>query len=277
MSQSYPTKKSLITIFDHKERILRTLTYIDTHLSESLTLKDLAGVACLSEYHFHRSFREYTGLTLSEYLRGLRLTKAADILAHADIRILDVALSVGYETGEAFTKAFGRAFGISPSGFRKQLGHTPPKYHRRFPDSFHLVPCADKDDAPEGQGKPGRKAYEELNRLGRQVQMEDVLSQWVSVFPHFCFSQSGGQPKGPFTRVRIGPMWYQVKPFFSRQSFQILAPATCGVLHEGAKPVVFKLAGEVIPDVAYQPLRHLPRLPIRLRSILLVPRQRERG
>ena len=128
------TLKSLKTIFDHKKRILRTLTYIDTHLDEPLTLKDLAGIACLSKYHFHRSFKEYTGLTTSEYLRGLRLTKAAEILTRSDIRVIDVALSVGYETGEAFTKAFCRAFGISPSGFRKRWPHTAPKPLGKVPD-----------------------------------------------------------------------------------------------------------------------------------------------
>lgn len=266
------TLKSLKTIFDHKERILRTLTYMDTHLDEPLTLKDLAGIACLSEYHFHRSFREYMGVTLSGYLRGLRLTKAAEILARSDMRVIDVALSVGYETGEAFTKAFGRAFGIPPSGFRKRLPRTAPKPLGTVPNAFHLVPCTARDPVTNDQGKQGREAYQELNRLGRQVQLQDVLSQWISVFPNFHHSPSGGRPENPFPGVQIGSMWYRTHSFFSHHSFQVLDSGRCGVLHEGGRPIVFKKAGSVIPDFADQGLRHLPRLPIRLRSILLVPR-----
>ncbi len=131
---------SLKTIIDHKERVLRTLKYIDDHLNEPLTVKDLAQVACLSEFHFHRSFRHYLGITVSGYIRGVRLTKAADILKQSDVRIIDLALCSGYETGEAFTKAFKKAFGISPSRFRKRSRHNASKRSEKMPGAFILVP-----------------------------------------------------------------------------------------------------------------------------------------
>ena len=112
---------TLKTFIDHKGRILRTLAYIDKRLHKKIVVKDLAREACISEYHFHRSFHHYLGVTVSEYIRGLRLTKAAEILAQSDTPIIDLALSSGYETGEAFTKAFKRTFGIPPSLFRKKI------------------------------------------------------------------------------------------------------------------------------------------------------------
>jgi AraC-like DNA-binding protein len=62
---------------DYRERIVRTLVYIQQHLDDDLELDQVAGVAAFSSFHFHRIFRGLVGETLKEYIRRLRLERAA--------------------------------------------------------------------------------------------------------------------------------------------------------------------------------------------------------
>lgn len=67
-------------------------------------------------------FYALTGFTVSQYIRNRRLTLAAEELASTDKKVIDVALKCGYESPEAFTKAFQRLHGISPSALKKFNG-----------------------------------------------------------------------------------------------------------------------------------------------------------
>ncbi len=94
----------------------KTLWYIETHLSEDLTVD--AGVAEVSGYHLVRSFGTVTGLPLMHYVRYRRLSKAAVELTASDLRILEIAMNAGYNSHEAFTRAFVACFGVSPETLR---------------------------------------------------------------------------------------------------------------------------------------------------------------
>jgi len=61
----------------YKERVLRVLMYIHSHLDETMSLEDLAGIAHFSPFHFHRIFRGMTGESVKEHIRRLRLERAA--------------------------------------------------------------------------------------------------------------------------------------------------------------------------------------------------------
>src|SRR5213080_552501 len=102
----------------YKERVLRTLVYIQNHLDEVITLDDLAAVAHFSPYHFHRIFRGMVGESVMEHVRRLRLERAAHRLKFGDQPVTRLAFDAGYETHEAFTRAFAAAFGQAPSQFR---------------------------------------------------------------------------------------------------------------------------------------------------------------
>src|ERR1017187_9684083 len=104
----------------YQERILRVLVYIQTHLDDPLTLDDLAGVACFSPYHFHRIFRGLVGEPVAEHLRRLRLERAAGRLKFTDRQVIDIALDAGYDSHEAFTRAFRANFGRPPSIYRAE-------------------------------------------------------------------------------------------------------------------------------------------------------------
>src|SRR2546421_2579745 len=114
-----------ITEQAYKERILKALVHIQQHLDHALSLEDLARVAHFSAYHFHRIFRGMVGESVKEHVRRLRLERAAHRLKHGDQPITSVAFEAGYETHEAFTRAFGAMFGTTPSRFR-ELRRPPP-------------------------------------------------------------------------------------------------------------------------------------------------------
>ena len=108
---------------DYRERIVRTLVYIQDHLDDDLDLERLASVAAFSRFHFHRIFRGLTGETLKEHVRRLRLERAARSLKLAEAGVTEVAFEAGFETHESFTRAFGDMFGIPPSAYR--AAHKP--------------------------------------------------------------------------------------------------------------------------------------------------------
>lgn len=106
---------------EYKSRIHRVLAHIDEHLDEQLVLATLAEVAHFSPFHFHRLFSAWMGETFGDYLRRRRVEVAAmRLAAQPRTRILNIALSVGFGSAEAFTRAFKSRFGCSPTAWREQ-------------------------------------------------------------------------------------------------------------------------------------------------------------
>ena len=101
---------------EYRQRMLRVLQHIEEHLDEPLDLPTLAAVAHFSPFHFHRLFAAWMGETLGDYLRRRRLQTAATFLdLQPRLTVLEAALSVGFGSGEAFTRAFRAFFGCSPT------------------------------------------------------------------------------------------------------------------------------------------------------------------
>lgn len=99
----------------------KVIDYIGKHLDETINLTQLSEIACFSKYHFHRLFTAYTGLSLQQYIRWLRLKRAAYQLAiHKDQSIINIAIDAGFESHEAFSRVFKQMCGLSPSEFRDQ-------------------------------------------------------------------------------------------------------------------------------------------------------------
>ena len=102
-------------------RFRKVLEYIDDHLDEDIPVERLSSVAAFSKYHFHRQFTLLFGISVYRYVQLNRLKRAAYHLAFRNpSQIIDIALASGYEGPEAFSRAFKKSVGQSPSEFRKQ-------------------------------------------------------------------------------------------------------------------------------------------------------------
>lgn len=117
-----PAKESTLSFY--KEKMLCVLLFIQEHLDEPLALDEIAVEACLSPHHFHRVFRGMLGEPLMAHVRRLRLERAACQLKFTRRSVIDLALESGYESHEAFTRAFKEHFRETPSAFRQHRG--PP-------------------------------------------------------------------------------------------------------------------------------------------------------
>lgn len=94
------------------------MRYIEANLDGEIDFEQVARLAGCSEYHFRRVFSFLSGLSLSEYIRRRRLTQAAVELLHGDIRVIDLAVKYGYDSPDAFSRAFQGLHGITPTQAR---------------------------------------------------------------------------------------------------------------------------------------------------------------
>jgi AraC family transcriptional regulator len=102
--------------------VAKALWYIDSHFEQEISLEDIANCAGVSRFHLLRAFGSATGQSIMRYVRARRLHRAARQLVNGASDILGVALDAGYGSHEAFTRAFGDQFGMTPEGVRRQ-GH----------------------------------------------------------------------------------------------------------------------------------------------------------
>ncbi|MGR3764147.1 AraC family transcriptional regulator [Rossellomorea sp. NS-SX7] len=101
------------------ESIQKAIEYMENHLLEDLAIDSIAKQANVSPFHFQRTFAVLTEMTVGDYIRRRRLTLAGEELLATDAKIIDLAYKYGYDTPEAFSKAFRRQHGVSPSEARK--------------------------------------------------------------------------------------------------------------------------------------------------------------
>jgi len=103
----------------YARRIDRVIDHLRGNLHRAVKLRELAHVACFSEFHFHRIFRAVSGETLNNFTNRLRLEKAARLLRYSEQSLTDIALDCGFSSPATFSRAFRSGYGTSPSQFRK--------------------------------------------------------------------------------------------------------------------------------------------------------------
>ena len=97
----------------------KAMRYIEENLIGEISFDEMSRIACCSEYHFRPMFSFLAGMPLGEYIRRRKLTIAAVLLYVEDNKVIDVALQLGYNSPDAFSKAFQAMHGISPSSAKK--------------------------------------------------------------------------------------------------------------------------------------------------------------
>lgn len=99
--------------------ISKAVEYIETHITEEITVDDIAREVYLSPFYFQKGFSLLCGFTISEYIRNRRLSLAGNELATSEKKVIDVALKYGYDSPDSFAKAFTRFHGVTPSMVHK--------------------------------------------------------------------------------------------------------------------------------------------------------------
>ena len=97
------------------QAISSAVEYIETHITEDISVNDIAKQVYLSPFYFQKGFSLLCGITISEYIRNRRLSLAGNELATSDAKVIDIALKYGYESPDSFAKAFTRFHGVTPS------------------------------------------------------------------------------------------------------------------------------------------------------------------
>lgn len=104
---------------EYNEKIAAVLSYINEHLSEELSVDELAARSYLSRYHFMRLFKAQTGCTVHNYIRQKRLNLAARLIREG-MPAGRAASECGFSDYSAFHRAFTQTFGVSPGRIKKQ-------------------------------------------------------------------------------------------------------------------------------------------------------------
>lgn len=103
-------------------KIVALLQYLNAHLTEGLTIDELAARFYISKYHMMRRFREETGTSIHNYLSDKRLLAARDLI-QSGLSATDACFRCGFRSYSAFSRAYGKLFGATPTGRIVQTLH----------------------------------------------------------------------------------------------------------------------------------------------------------
>lgn len=104
---------------DKIETVTAAISYIEAHLQERLSLDTVAKAVCYSKYHLHRIFTDAVGITPHDYIQRRQLTEAAKFLAFSERPVIEIALTAGYESQQAFASTFKAMYKQTPIEYRQ--------------------------------------------------------------------------------------------------------------------------------------------------------------
>ena len=100
------------------DRLRRVQDYVEAHLADPLNLERMADIACLSPYHFCRSFKQATGMTPHRYVVQRRIERAKTLMRRTDRPLGSIAQDAGFTDQSHLTAVFRREIGLTPGRFR---------------------------------------------------------------------------------------------------------------------------------------------------------------
>jgi AraC-like DNA-binding protein len=171
------------TLIDHARRIARVHEHIAARLDAAFDLDQLAGVASLSRWHFHRVYRETTGETVAGTVRRLRLHRAAVELVGGERALSAIARRAGYGSLAAFARAFAADYGVPPGTYRLRGRIEPPRPSRDEKesamyeiDSRAIRRRAACRDRPPGQLQRNRPQLRARRGMGQRARPRRTLA-----------------------------------------------------------------------------------------------------
>lgn len=210
-----------ITNADERPHKVDPLALIERRLFEPLTLGVVAEACGLSVFHFSRLFTATYGQSVMAYVRARRLHVAAErLLVESKLKLIDLAFDCGFESQEAFTRAFARAFGVTPGRFRRG-GYSLNPGERSMSETIDVA--ASLVQMGEPKHKPGLVAAGFGGRFG-QSNRSGIPALWPKLMARLPLADQVG-------RETYGLCWSQDA---AEGSFNYLAAAQ--VAPEAATP-----------------------------------------
>lgn len=163
---------------DYRARLARVYSALHADLVRDLSLDDLADLAALSRFHFHRVFAAMTGETVAEARRRIRLNAAAHALVQTGAPVAEIGRAHGYGDAAAFGRAFRAAYGLSPAAFRRR-GQDLPHFLKHHHGDHPMFPVTVRSEPPRiVLGLTHRGPYHQINRtyalLGPELAMQGL-------------------------------------------------------------------------------------------------------
>jgi len=124
-------------MYEWNEMVQRMVDWLEEHLTENPVLLKMSEQLGYSPYYCSRQFNQYTGMTLRDYVWTRRISRAALELRDTDQRVLDIAVKYGFSSQEAFTRAFHKAFGMTPAAYRKSPRPIPLSIRQEVFSPYH--------------------------------------------------------------------------------------------------------------------------------------------
>jgi AraC family transcriptional regulator len=243
----------------------KALWYIESHLSGEVSLEAITDAIGVSRFHLCRAFTVSTGYSPAAYARARRLTDAAKILVQGAPDILGIALTAGYGSHEAFTRAFRQLFGLTPEQLRAQAHFDnlkllePIKMDQSTVTSLaspraiesgallifglgQVYACSSNAGIPSQwdrfvpylghvQNQAGRVAYGVICNTDDAGNYEYICGIEVTEFPSH---------PAEFTRLRIGPQTYAV--FEHREHISAIAITWKSIWNQGLSDAGYQAA-----------------------------------
>lgn len=230
---------------EYEWRMHKVLTHIDDHLDEALELAALADVAHFSASHFHRLFAAWAGETLGDYIRRRRVEVGARRLAtQPRLSVLEAAVSVGFGSGEAFSRAFRAHFGSAPSTWRAShdwsLPCDDPSSRNSNPDQIALHGFTKN-------GSPTRNPAHEEPPVNVQL-----ITRPPVTIAYLRYTGPFGAPVGAFWAEKAAPwicahnLWSHARYGISHDDPSITAP------EHARYDACVEVPGDFVPDGGFQ-------------------------
>ena len=179
------------TLDSYEKAVNRVVDYINLHLHNNLDLPTLAEIANISEYHFHRIFKDIMGENVGEYIIRLRLEDIAMRLRMNPQSLEEIVANTSYQSKHAVSKAFKKHFGIPPSTFKKQEVSSHLADSEELQEATKLIPeiktvtdkrvvyirIIDSYGSPESY----RNAWKQLGEFGVKSELLTENTEWIGI------------------------------------------------------------------------------------------------
>ncbi|MDF9840788.1 MULTISPECIES: AraC family transcriptional regulator [unclassified Paenibacillus] len=126
-------------MYEWNEMVQRMIDWIDSDLTDAPTLLRMSEQLGYSPYYCTRQFHALTGMTVRDYIRLRRISRAALELRDTDDRILDIAVKYGFSSHEAFSRAFVKAFRLTPGAYRAARSPIPLAIRAEVFSPYHYL------------------------------------------------------------------------------------------------------------------------------------------